>query len=380
MQYILCTHFIIAVCFVDTVQNSREDSQNSHFIYKNADDNNTINAEMAEISGYNIEIKESHDSWDSHIGKRDSPSESSHTKGSLVTGLYDWEDENEDTRRGEYILSFDGEPLSEIQCKDEDLLNEDTESPKEAISEQLMQTVLRPSHCRTYCRSSKTKTQGMTPFDKILDGTLQPLAKANSDSNTDSLNPVRKVALSSGTSFRGTVGRTRDYTVLHPSCLSVCNVTIQDTMDRIDDLATAAPTDLGEAGRLRKKADMATAKTTTRFRPSNTKSKKDVKLEFFGFDDTDEGGGGEGGSRTPGSSNYKIKYFGFDDLSESEDDDEERQLERKVNKKRSRTAPSSSSLQSTSDGNENYPQDNQSFTNTGKVNLLLLFYHFLKVI
>ncbi|XP_020661615.3 wings apart-like protein homolog isoform X1 [Pogona vitticeps] len=348
----------------DTVQNSREDSENSHFVYKNADDNNTINAEIAEISGYNIEIKDSHDSWDSHIGRRDSPSETSHTKGSLVTGLYDWEDENEDTRRGEYILGFDGEPLSEIKNKDEDLVKEDSESPKEAISEELMQTVLRPSNCRTYCRSNKTKSQGMTNFDKLLDGTLQPLAKANSDSNTDSLNPVRKVALSSGTSFRGTVGRTRDYTVLHPSCLSVCNVTIQDTMDRIDELATATPTDLGEAGRLRKKADMATAKTTTRFRPSNTKSKKDVKLEFFGFDDSDEGGGGEGGSRTSGSSNYKIKYFGFDDLSESEDDDEERQLERKVNKKRSRTAPSSSSLQSTSDGNDNYSQDNQSSTNT----------------
>nr|XP_020661616.1 wings apart-like protein homolog isoform X2 [Pogona vitticeps] len=352
------------IVITDTVQNSREDSENSHFVYKNADDNNTINAEIAEISGYNIEIKDSHDSWDSHIGRRDSPSETSHTKGSLVTGLYDWEDENEDTRRGEYILGFDGEPLSEIKNKDEDLVKEDSESPKEAISEELMQTVLRPSNCRTYCRSSKTKSQGMTNFDKLLDGTLQPLAKANSDSNTDSLNPVRKVALSSGTSFRGTVGRTRDYTVLHPSCLSVCNVTIQDTMDRIDELATATPTDLGEAGRLRKKADMATAKTTTRFRPSNTKSKKDVKLEFFGFDDSDEGGGGEGGSRTSGSSNYKIKYFGFDDLSESEDDDEERQLERKVNKKRSRTAPSSSSLQSTSDGNDNYSQDNQSSTNT----------------
>uniref|UniRef100_A0A670ICB6 Wings apart-like protein homolog n=1 Tax=Podarcis muralis TaxID=64176 RepID=A0A670ICB6_PODMU len=354
-------YLIIAICFIDAVQ-TFNDSENSHFIYKNVEDNNIINAQTAEISGYNIEMKESHDSWDSHIGKRDSPSEVSLTKESLVTGLYEWEDENEDTRRGEYMLGFDDEPLSEIKNKDEYLVKEDMESPKETISEELMQTVLRPSNCRTYCRSNKTKSQGTTNFDKLLDGTLQPLAKANSDSNTDGVNPVKKVALSSGTSFRGTVGRTRDYTVLHPSCLSVCNVTIQDTMDRIDEYATSTPTDLGEAGRLRKKADMATTKTTTRFRPSNTKSKKDVKLEFFGFDDNDEGGGGEGGSRTSGSSNYKIKYFGFDDLSESEDDDEERPLERKVNKKRNRAAPSSS-LQSSSDGSENYSQDSQSSTN-----------------
>nr|XP_008117315.1 PREDICTED: wings apart-like protein homolog [Anolis carolinensis] len=345
----------------DTVQNFTEDNENSHFIYKNADDNNTINAGIAEISGYSFEVKDSHVSWDSHIGKKDLLSEASHTKESFVTGLYGWEDENDDTRRGEYLLGFDDEPLSEIKNKDEELIKE-METPKETISEEVMQTVLRSSNCRTYCRSNK-KSQGMTNFDKLLDGTLQPLAKANSDSNTDGGNPVRKVALSSGTSFRGTVGRTRDYTVLHPSCLSVCNVTIQDTMDRIDEFATAAPTDLGEAGRLRKKADMATTKTTTRFRPSNTKSKKDVKLEFFGFDDSDEGGGGEGGSRTSGSSNYKIKYFGFDDLSESEDDDEERQLERKINKKRSRIAPSSSSLQSSSDGSENYSQDSQSSSN-----------------
>ncbi|XP_070608157.1 wings apart-like protein homolog isoform X2 [Erythrolamprus reginae] len=332
----------------DTALNYPEDNENSHFLYKNAEDN-SINAQIVEISGYNIELKESHDSWDCHIANRDSPSDISHNKGSLITGLYDWEDDNEEAQRGEYILGFD-----------EELVKEEMEGPKEAMNEELMQSVLRPSNCRTYCRASKTKLQGMSNFDKLLDGTLQPLAKANS---ADGVNPVRKVALSSGTSFKGT-GRTRDYTVLHPSCLSVCNVTIQDTMDRMDEFAAAAPTDLGEAGRLRKKADIATAKTTTRFRPSNTKSKKDVKLEFFGFDDHDEGGGGEGGSRTSGGSNYKIKYFGFDDLSESEDDDEERLLERKVNRKRIQSSVATSSQQSISDGNESYSQDSQSSSNS----------------
>ncbi|XP_075573598.1 wings apart-like protein homolog isoform X1 [Pelecanus crispus] len=349
----------------DKIQNLNEDNEkNSHFIYENAEDGNKANAETTDASGYNIEVKDLPDSWDSHIGKTaDSPSETSQTKGPLTTHLYEWEDETEDTRTGEYILDFDNEHLSEMKSKDEECDKEDTENPKEAISEELVQTVPRPSNCRTYCRSNKAKPQGATNFDKLMDGASQSLSKANSESNSDGLNPARKVSLSSGTSFRGTVGRTRDYTVLHPSCLSVCNVTIQDTMERIDEFTTAAPTDLGEAGRLRKKADIATTKTTTRFRPSNTKSKKDVKLEFFGFDDQDEGGGDEGASRSSGSSNYKIKYFGFDDLSESEDEDEEWQVaERKANKKRSRTAPSSS-LQSTSDGNENCSQDSQLSTN-----------------
>ncbi|NXV41414.1 WAPL protein, partial [Uria aalge] len=349
----------------DKIQNLNEDNEkNSHFIYENAEDSNKTNAETTDTSGYNIEAKVLPDSWDSHIGKTaGSPSETSQTKGPLRTHLYEWEDETEDTRTGEYILDFDNEHLSEVKSKDEECDKEDVENPKEAISEELVQTIPRPSNCRTYCRSNKAKSQGATNFDKLIDGTSQSLSKANNESNNDGLNPARKVSLSSGTSFRGTVGRTRDYTVLHPSCLSVCNVTIQDTMERIDEFTTAAPTDLGEAGRLRKKADIATTKTTTRFRPSNTKSKKDVKLEFFGFDDQDEGGGDEGASRSCGSSNYKIKYFGFDDLSESEDEDEEWQVaERKANKKRSRTAPSSS-LQSTSDSNENCSQDSQLSTN-----------------
>ncbi|NXG51187.1 WAPL protein, partial [Psilopogon haemacephalus] len=349
----------------DKIQDLNEGNEkNSHSVYENAEDSSKTNAETTDTSGCNIESKDLPDSWDSHIGKpTDSPSEISQTKGPLRTHLYEWEDETEDSRTGEYILDFDNEHLPEIKSKDEECEKEDTENPKEAISEELVQTIPRPSNCRTYCRSNKAKPQGATNFDKLMDGTSQPLSKANNESNNDGLNPARKVSLSSGTSFRGTVGRTRDYTVLHPSCLSVCNVTIQDTMERIDEFTTAAPTDLGEAGRLRKKADIATTKTTTRFRPSNTKSKKDVKLEFFGFDDQDEGGGDEGASRSSGSSNYKIKYFGFDDLSESEDEDEEWQIaERKANKKRSRTTPSPS-LQSTSDSNENCAQDSQLTTN-----------------
>ena len=65
-----------------------------------------------------------------------------------------------------------------------------------------------------------------------------------------------------------------------------------------------------------------------RFRPTQSKAKKDTKLDFFGFEENEAGRGAnqEGGSSDPvasGSSNYKIKYFGFDDMSGSDSDEDE---------------------------------------------------------
>ncbi|XP_058527915.1 wings apart-like protein homolog isoform X2 [Ochotona princeps] len=343
---------------------SEEQERNSHHFHRNAEDNTKkLNSETTLAPACKTEeIKETNDTWNSQFGKRSgSPVETSPVKGAVRTGLYEWDNDVEDVSSEDGVLSLDSDPL--LEMKGEDLKNE-LENPDEAIEEDIVQSVLRPSNCRTYCRANKAKsTQGASSFDKLMDGTSQALAKANSESNKDGLNQAKKGGVSSGTSFRGTVGRTRDYTVLHPSCLSVCNVTIQDTMERsMDEFTASTPADLGEAGRLRKKADIATSKTTTRFRPSNTKSKKDVKLEFFGFEDHDETGGDEGGS---GSSNYKIKYFGFDELSESEDDeDEDYQMERKTSKKRTKTAPSPS-LQPPPESNDN-SQDSQSSANNAE--------------
>uniref|UniRef100_A0A8C9Y310 WAPL cohesin release factor n=1 Tax=Sander lucioperca TaxID=283035 RepID=A0A8C9Y310_SANLU len=133
-------------------------------------------------------------------------------------------------------------------------------------------------------------------------------------------------------------GRVRDYTVLHPSCLSVCNVTIQDSIERgIDELVTpAVPADLGDAGQMKKKSDAPPPKPT-RFRPTQTKTKKtktETKLEFFGFEDKEDQGGEEGPEGgMAGKSSYKIKYFGFDDLSESDSDEESSQTKEKKAKK-----------------------------------------------
>ncbi|XP_064230481.1 wings apart-like protein homolog isoform X3 [Aotus nancymaae] len=343
----------------DKVENFHEEHEkNSHRIHKNADDSTKKPSAETTVAS---EIKETNDTWNSQFGKRpESPSEISPIKGSVRTGLYEWDNDFEDIRSEDCILSLDGDSL--LEMKDDDFKNR-LENLNEAIEDDVVQSVLRPTNCRTYCRANKAKSsQGASNFDKLMDGTSQALAKANSESSKDGLNQAKKGGVSCGTSFRGTVGRTRDYTVLHPSCLSVCNVTIQDTMERsMDEFTASTPADLGEAGRLRKKADIATSKTTTRFRPSNTKSKKDVKLEFFGFEDH-ETGGDEGGS---GSSNYKIKYFGFDDLSESEDDeDEDCQVERKISKKRTKMAPSPS-LQPPLESNDN-SQDSQSGTNNAE--------------
>ncbi|XP_077115428.1 wings apart-like protein homolog isoform X1 [Ranitomeya variabilis] len=269
------------------------------------------------------------DDWDlASVKKSDFPVHKDLTGETQKFELFDWEDLTEEiseTPEIELCLGA-GSP------RDEDYYiqsNEQLANPEEQMSEDVLQGGVKLGNCRTYCRSNKARSsQGSSNFDKLLDCSSYNTGKSNSAS--DKTNAVNK---SSGTR---PIGRTRDYTVLHPSCLSVCNVTIQDSMERSMDEFTSSPsTDLGEAGRLRKKADLATAKTTTRFRPGNTKSKKDAKLEFFGFDEQDDGTGGDGGSKPFGQSSYRIKYFGFDDLSESDDEDEDEwpQRERKSKKK-----------------------------------------------
>ncbi|XP_020498712.2 wings apart-like protein homolog [Labrus bergylta] len=229
---------------------------------------------------------------------------------------------------------------------------------------------LRASNCKKYLRPSKSNTMSSEQVE------------SNSNQPTENAQDKPKSVLSAGASStavnakpaakpaakpvgRGG-GRVRDYTVLHPSCLSVCNVTIQDSIERsIDELVTpAAPADLGEAGQMKKKTDTPPPKPT-RFRPTQTKTKKtktETKLEFFGFEDKDQGAeeGPDGG--IAGKSSYKIKYFGFDDLSESDSDDESSQAkEKKAKKAAAALAALSSGVDSphTSDS-----QDSQASSNT----------------
>ncbi|XP_061563637.1 wings apart-like protein homolog [Cololabis saira] len=184
----------------------------------------------------------------------------------------------------------------------------------------------RNSNCRTYRRPNKqgsAKASDPGGSSGSVFGTDLP--KSRTDGSNTKTGAGR--------------GRARDYTVLHPSSVSMCNVTIQ-TRAAEEYSAEAAPaggsssagsdstTPLGEAGWQRKK----TEPQNPRLRQTQTKSKKDTKPDLFGFDDTESRQEDENSDGTGRPSNYKIKYFGFDDMSDSdgaEDDDDGGSKERR---------------------------------------------------
>lgn len=78
-----------------------------------------------------------------------------------------------------------------------------------------------------------------------------------------------------------------------------------------------------------------------RSRPTQTKSKKESKLELFGFDDADAHQEDSSADNMDGGSSYKIKYFGFDDMSDSDgadDDDDDGSKERRRRAKKAAAA------------------------------------------
>uniref|UniRef100_A0A3B3YL85 Wings apart-like protein homolog n=1 Tax=Poecilia mexicana TaxID=48701 RepID=A0A3B3YL85_9TELE len=229
--------------------------------------------------------------------------------------------------------SYDGSLSEEMKSADQELPTEPPPEPVDNIPPSPF--TLRASNCKKYQRPHRSHKA----LDEFSDG--------NSDKPTDpsSAQDKSNSVLSAGASGTAAIantaakpagrggGRVRDYTVLHPSCLSVCNVTIQDSMDRsIDELvAQPTPADLGE-----------------------------VSLSFFYFFGEDASSEGA----MAGKSSYKIKYFGFDDLSESDSDDENSQAkEKKVKRAAAALAALSSSVDSphTSDS-----QDSQASSNTGE--------------
>ncbi|KAK5602789.1 hypothetical protein CRENBAI_026695 [Crenichthys baileyi] len=263
--------------------------------------------------------------------------------------------------------SYDGSLSEEMKSPDQELSTEPPPEPVDNIPPSPF--TLRASNCKKYqrpYRSNKTLTDtGESNSDKPIEP-----ASAQDKSNSVLSASASSTAASANTAVKPAGrggGRVRDYTVLHPSCLSVCNVTIQDSMDRsIDELvAQPTPADLGEAGQMKKKTDTQPPKPT-RFRPAQTKTKKtkaETKLEFFGFEDKDgEGEDASSEGAMAGKSSYKIKYFGFDDLSESDSDDENSQAkEKKAKRAAAALAALSSSVDSphTSDS-----QDSQASSNT----------------
>nr|XP_057913964.1 wings apart-like protein homolog [Doryrhamphus excisus] len=231
---------------------------------------------------------------------------------------------------------------------------------------------LRASNCKKYQRPSRYNksvshsAEGEGDADvvhKVADAQAKPnsAVSASTSNATSAAKPAAKPA-----------GRVRDYTVLHPSCVSVCNVTIQDTIERnVEELVTpATPADLGDAGQMKKKSDAPPPKPT-RFRPTQVKAKKtktESKLEFFGFEDEEAqecAASFDGGAAAAGKSSYKIKYFGFDDLSESDDSDDDDSSAQAKEKKARKSAVALAALSSSVDSpHTSDSQDSQASSNT----------------
>lgn len=283
----------------------------------------------------------------------------------IVTSLKLSTDAPSGSRDFQTASSYDGLPSEEMKSAE---LEPPTEPPPEPVDNiPPSPFTLRASNCKKYLRPTRPNKMSSEPAENNQPTeTASAQDKPNSSLSASASSTAASAKTAAKPPGRGG-GRVRDYTVLHPSCLSVCNVTIQDSIERsIDELVTpAAPADLGEAGQMKKKSDAAPPKST-RYRPTLTKTKKtktETKLEFFGFEDKEDQEdeeGPEGGMA--GKSSYKIKYFGFDDLSESDSDEESSQAkEKKAKKAAAALAALSSSVDSphTSDS-----QDSQASSNT----------------
>lgn len=116
---------------------------------------------------------------------------------------------------------------------------------------------LRNSNSKKYQRPSRANNMFFEPDEnssKTTEASAQD--KLNSVLSTSGSNTASSAKIAAKTAGRGG-GRVRDYTVLHPSCVSVCNVTMQDSIERSNDelVAPSTPADRAEAGQMKKKSD-----------------------------------------------------------------------------------------------------------------------------
>lgn len=141
----------------------------------------------------------------------------------------------------------------------EEMKNAEQEPPPEPVDNiPPSPFTLRASNCKKYQRPGKPNKMSPEPAENDSTKPTETSAqdKPNSVFSASACSTAANAKTAAKPAGRGG-GRVRDYTVLHPSCLSVCNVTIQDSIERsIDELVTpAAPADLGEAGQMKKKSD-----------------------------------------------------------------------------------------------------------------------------
>ncbi|XP_076615746.1 wings apart-like protein homolog [Chaetodon auriga] len=312
---------------------SLSENQHSYSWYQNASESDKKPLAQTTTLKTGSEAESTYDSWDAIMGLRPpSPSQEprnpaptlSWASVGVTMGSFDVGQTQREKPPSPPRLQSPSE--SEDLGGDSDFLVETSDCSQTSSSSS---SLIRNSNCRTYRRPNK---QGS---GKASDSSGSASAGFGTDlprSTSDGSNKT--------TGGGGGRGRARDYTVLHPSSMSMCNVTIQDR--GVEDFSgDAAPssgsstagsgstTELGEAGWQRKK----TEQQNTRLR--QTKSKKDSKLDLFGFEDADAHQEDNSTDNTDSGSSYKIKYFGFDDMSDSDgaDDDDSGSKERRRAKK-----------------------------------------------
>uniref|UniRef100_A0A7N8Y1C5 Wings apart-like protein homolog n=1 Tax=Mastacembelus armatus TaxID=205130 RepID=A0A7N8Y1C5_9TELE len=290
--------------------------QHSYSWYQNASESDRKPLAQTTTLKTGSKAESTYDSWDAIVGLRPpSPSPEprnpapmfSWASAGVTAGSCDLGQTRHDKAPSPLQLQSPRE--SEDLGGDSDFLVETSDYSQTSSSSSLV----RNSNCRTYRRPNK-QGSGKTTDSSSFAGTV---FGADPKSTSDNSNKT--------TGGRGGRGRTRDYTVLHPSSMSMCNVTIQDRT--AEEFSEA-----GEAGWTRKK----TEEQNTRFRQTQTKSKKDRKLNLFGFEDAETQPEENSANNADGRSSYKIKYFGFDDMSDSDgadDDDDNDSKERRKAKK-----------------------------------------------
>ncbi|XP_044193733.1 wings apart-like protein homolog [Thunnus albacares] len=313
---------------------SSSENQHSYSWYQNASESDRMPLAQTTTLKTGSKAESTYDNWDAIMGLRPpSPSQEprnpaptlSWATAGVAAGSCDLAQNRHQKPPSPPRLQSPSE--SEDLGGDSDFLVE-TSDYSQTSSSTSSSSLVRNTNCRTYRRPNKGKASDSSAFASTVFGADLPKSTSDGSNKT--------------TGGGGGRGRTRDYTVLHPSSVSMCNVTIQDR--GVEEFSSdAAPssgsssagsgstTELGEAGWQRKK----TEQQNTRFRQTQPKSKKDSKLDLFGFEDADTRQEENSSDNADGGSSYKIKYFGFDDMSDSDgaDDDGDGSKDRRKTKK-----------------------------------------------
>lgn len=230
-------------------QSSSSQNQHSYSWYQNASESDKKPLAQTTTLKTGSKADSSYDSWDVIMGLR-SPSPSQEPRNPALT--LSWASAGATVVSCERHEKAPSPPQLESPGASEDLESDffiETSDFSQTTSASSSTAVVRNSNCRTYRRPNK---QGSV---KALD---------SGDSSSAVIVPTDSSIKSSGRG--GGRGRTRDYTVLHPSSMSRCNVTIHER--GVEEFSTDATppsgsssagsgstTELVETGWLRKKTE-----------------------------------------------------------------------------------------------------------------------------